>query len=65
MTTQEQKDKQKKKTKAKEAASAFPCEDFASMAEIMRKYCKDPGTMFQCCSMMEQCMKGKTETSGR
>lgn len=59
MTTKGKERDQKKETGA--ADDTFPCGDFEGMAEMMRKCSEDPEKMSQCCTMMQQIMKGKTK----
>lgn len=60
MTTKEKKGSQKKEAGATD--NALPCGDFERMAEMMRKCSEDPDRMSQCCTMMQQMMKGRTKT---
>ncbi len=60
MTTKEKKGDQKKEAGVK--GNTFPWGDFEGMAEMMRKCSEDPEKMSQCCTMMQEMMKGKTKS---
>ncbi len=57
------KEKTDKEKRSKEAEFNFPFGDFKNISEMMSKCCERKEVAFNCCSMMEGMMNGKSSKS--